>query len=166
MTTISAVTDPSGIINVFTAKPHGQVFHWRQQSNNSLTWQPVTWMDGSMTQVAPVVGPSGLIDLFGVNYLGAIYLRSQRTANTSDWTDWAEVGGQLRAALPATSMPRLGFVDPQTSVVNAAVALQLGAGGGTPAFRWIVQGLPTGLSVNSATGLISGTPTVRDGSHL
>jgi subtilisin family serine protease len=48
----------------------------------------------------------------------------------------------------------------RTSTVNVATSLQMTASGGTPPYTWSATGLPTGLSINSSTGLISGTPTV------
>lgn len=49
---------------------------------------------------------------------------------------------------------------PQTAVVGGAVSLQLTATGTfTPPASWTATGLPAGLSVNSSTGLIGGTPT-------
>jgi Zn-dependent metalloprotease len=47
----------------------------------------------------------------------------------------------------------------QTSTVGTAVSLTLHASGGNGTFTWSAPGLPTGLSINSATGVISGTPT-------
>jgi hypothetical protein len=47
----------------------------------------------------------------------------------------------------------------QTGTVGTAVSLQMSASGGTPPYTWSATGLPAGLSINSASGLISGTPT-------
>ncbi|PSL47150.1 subtilisin family serine protease [Saccharothrix carnea] len=47
----------------------------------------------------------------------------------------------------------------QTSVKGRAVTLQLVAEGGSGGYRFSATGLPAGLSVNTSTGLISGTPT-------
>jgi Putative Ig domain len=47
----------------------------------------------------------------------------------------------------------------QTGTVGRAVSLQMSASGGTPPYTWSATGLPAGLSINSASGLISGTPT-------
>ncbi|MFC6089714.1 S8 family peptidase [Saccharothrix lopnurensis] len=47
----------------------------------------------------------------------------------------------------------------QTGSVGTATSLQLKATGGTPPYTWSATGLPPGLSLNAATGLISGTPT-------
>ncbi|MEU5614697.1 M4 family metallopeptidase [Streptomyces sparsogenes] len=48
----------------------------------------------------------------------------------------------------------------QTSIVNQAVSLQITATSSNPgALTYAASGLPAGLSINSSTGLISGTPT-------
>ncbi|GIG93040.1 S8 family peptidase [Plantactinospora endophytica] len=45
----------------------------------------------------------------------------------------------------------------RTDTAGAAVNLPMSASGGTPPYRWSAAGLPAGLSINSASGLISGT---------
>ncbi len=47
----------------------------------------------------------------------------------------------------------------QTTTVGTAVSLQMSASGGTAPYTWTATGLPTGLSISSSSGLISGTPT-------
>ncbi len=47
----------------------------------------------------------------------------------------------------------------QTSTVGTAVTLNNSATGGTPPYTWSATGLPPGLSINSGTGQITGTPT-------
>jgi Putative Ig domain len=47
----------------------------------------------------------------------------------------------------------------QTGTVGTAVSLQMSASGGAPPYTWLATGLPAGLSINSSSGLISGTPT-------
>ena len=47
----------------------------------------------------------------------------------------------------------------QTGTVGVAKSLQLTASGGTAPYTWSATGLPTGLTINSSTGLISGTPS-------
>jgi hypothetical protein len=42
---------------------------------------------------------------------------------------------------------------------NQAYLTSVAATGGTPSYSWSESGLPTGLSINSGTGAISGTPT-------
>ncbi|MGH3712332.1 MAG: S8 family peptidase [Micromonosporaceae bacterium] len=47
----------------------------------------------------------------------------------------------------------------QTGVMGKATSLQLSATGGTAPYTWTATGLPPGLSINTETGLISGTPS-------
>jgi hypothetical protein len=44
-----------------------------------------------------------------------------------------------------------------------ATSLQMKATGGTTPYTWSATGLPTGLSINSSTGLISGTASRAGG---
>jgi hypothetical protein len=47
----------------------------------------------------------------------------------------------------------------QTATVGTATSLTLHASGGTGSFTWSATGLPPGLSINTSSGVISGTPT-------
>ncbi|SCL25703.1 Serine protease, subtilisin family [Micromonospora nigra] len=47
----------------------------------------------------------------------------------------------------------------RSTMRNVANSLQMTASGGTAPYTWSATGLPAGLSINSSTGLISGTPT-------
>jgi len=47
----------------------------------------------------------------------------------------------------------------QTGTVGTAKSLTMTASGGTAPYTWSATGLPPGLSINSSTGVISGTPT-------
>src|SRR5436190_1656426 len=47
----------------------------------------------------------------------------------------------------------------QTGTVGTAKSLQLTASGGSGSYSWSATGLPPGLSINTTSGLISGTPT-------
>ncbi|MBO4205557.1 S8 family serine peptidase [Micromonospora echinofusca] len=47
----------------------------------------------------------------------------------------------------------------QSGRKNVAVSLQMTASGGTTPYTWSATGLPAGLSINSSTGLITGTPS-------
>ncbi len=58
----------------------------------------------------------------------------------------------------ATGSPVLSNPGNRTGTVATATSLQMTASGGTPPYTWSATGLPTGLSINSSTGLISGTP--------
>ena len=47
----------------------------------------------------------------------------------------------------------------QVSTVGTPVTLNNSASGGAPPYTWTATGLPAGLTINSATGQITGTPT-------
>jgi len=47
----------------------------------------------------------------------------------------------------------------QTGTVGVAASLKLSASGGTAPYTWSATGLPPGLSINTSTGQITGTPT-------
>ncbi|NGN66501.1 hypothetical protein G5C51_21685 [Streptomyces sp. A7024] len=47
----------------------------------------------------------------------------------------------------------------QTVYIGKPVSLQLAATGGTAPLRWSATGLPAGLSIDPATGKVTGTPT-------
>jgi YVTN family beta-propeller protein len=80
--------------------------------------------------------------------------------------------GLTKRAIPATKLSYTILpvtVSPpgnQTTAVNTAVSLQIQATGGSGALRYGATGLPTGLSINTTTGLISGTPTVVGTSNV
>ncbi len=50
----------------------------------------------------------------------------------------------------------------QTGTVGVATSLTMTASGGTPPYTWSATGLPAGLSINSSSGVISGTPTTAN----
>jgi subtilisin family serine protease len=50
----------------------------------------------------------------------------------------------------------------RTGTVGVATSLQMTASGGTQPYTWSATGLPAGLSINSGSGLISGTPTTAN----
>lgn len=47
----------------------------------------------------------------------------------------------------------------QATLAGTFVSLTVKGRDGTPPYTWSASGLPPGLSINSSTGVISGTPT-------
>ena len=68
---------------------------------------------------------------------------------TAAFTNGTSAPGPLALANPGN----------QTSGTGTAVSLTLSASGGTAPYTFSATGLPTGLSINTSTGVISGTPT-------
>ncbi|WP_442935214.1 putative Ig domain-containing protein [Micromonospora sp. CPCC 206061] len=67
-----------------------------------------------------------------------------------------------RASYSWTVMPGLAVSNPgnQTSAFGSPISpVNHTASGGTAPYSWSASGLPAGLSINSSTGAISGTPT-------
>ena len=60
---------------------------------------------------------------------------------------------------PSVSTLAIGTTALPNGNVGIAYSATLAASGGTPPYSWSAPGLPAGLSINSATGVISGTPT-------
>ncbi|MFJ7157188.1 Ig domain-containing protein [Streptomyces sp. NPDC101118] len=60
------------------------------------------------------------------------------------------------AAVTAATAVTVGNPGTQTSLQYDSVSLQMTAGGGTPGYKWSAVNLPTGLTINVSTGLISG----------
>jgi hypothetical protein len=66
----------------------------------------------------------------------------------------------LYVEAPTTTTP-LAVTNPgtQTSTSGKAVSLTLKATDGSPPYTWSATGLPAGLTINTSTGVVSGTPT-------
>jgi hypothetical protein len=61
--------------------------------------------------------------------------------------------------ISCVSAPVVASPGNQTNFVYDSVAVQMSATGGTRPYTWSATGLPTGVSINSSTGLISGFVT-------
>jgi len=64
----------------------------------------------------------------------------------------------MGCAPPPPPAPAFAVTNPgtRTTLEFSGATLQMTATGGTPPYTWSATGLPTGLSINSSTGLISG----------
>ena len=77
---------------------------------------------------------------------------------TATATDVFKLTGSATFTLTVNPAPALTSPGPQTTIIGDAVALPLALTGGTGPFAWVATGLPTGLTLNATTGLVSGTP--------
>jgi len=84
------------------------------------------------------------------------------TAFNTTKAAWDAVSVPAQAGEPTCSGgTALALANPgnQTGTVGTATSVSLSASGGTPPYTFSATGLPAGLSLNTSTGVISGTPT-------
>ncbi|MFE3501257.1 putative Ig domain-containing protein, partial [Kitasatospora sp. NPDC059160] len=67
---------------------------------------------------------------------------------------------------PAGAAVSVGNPGDQSTAVGGSVNLQINASGGTAPLSYSATGLPAGLSINSSTGLISGTASAAGSSNV
>jgi len=115
---------------------------------------PYTW---SITS-APVPGltfnPSTLV-LSGTPTTAGAFSLTVQVADTANATASRNLSLTIAAAGLTITTPR-ALPD---GVLNNSYSQQLSASGGQPPYRWAATGLPAGLTINTSTGLISGTAT-------
>lgn len=75
-------------------------------------------------------------------------------------------GASLVTSTPQPGEVTVAAVSPQNGVTGTPVELRNSAEGGTAPYTWSATGLPTGLSIASATGTVSGTPTTAGTSQV
>ena len=135
----------------------------------------------AITSVTPNPYPGGKLTVNGTNFSATMTVLFNGTAIPTSFVSATQFTGTVAASMIAgatalisvqttdnyVSPPfKINLNTPQiiTTSIPAATGLQpydvkLAAAGGTPPYIWSASGLPTGLSINSATGEISGTPT-------
>ncbi|MFI5734108.1 trypsin-like serine protease [Kribbella sp. NPDC051587] len=116
-------------------------------------------------------GATATFDPSSVNAGGSSKLTIATNASTPAGTYTVKLTGKSATTsrdatftLTVQSGPPSGTVtvkDPGWQFVQRGrpVNLQLQASGGTGSYRWTATGLPTGLSINPTSGLVTGTPT-------
>jgi hypothetical protein len=163
----SAFSDPQWLeVDLGSTQPICQVaIHWEtayakafqiQVSNDNSTWTPIysTTTGTGGTQTLNVSGSGRYIRMYGTvratQYGYSIY-ELQAYAAT-------DAGNTVMVTNPGA----------QTSKVGTAASLQIQASDSAPGqtLSYSAAGLPAGLSVNSSTGLISGTPTTAGSSTV
>ncbi|MET9771957.1 putative Ig domain-containing protein [Streptomyces sp. NPDC006415] len=75
-------------------------------------------------------------------------------------------GAALVTSTPQPGGVTVSAVSPKTTAVGVAAEVTNSAEGGTAPYTWKAAGLPAGLSIASATGTISGTPTTTGTSNV
>jgi beta-galactosidase len=119
-------------------------------SANASSWTPVVTVTGNAT--------TGVITYPGLNVTGR-YVRMYGTARKTgygyslhDFQVWGQEGGSSQSAPVITS------VSPANGVVGTAFSYQIVATNNPTSYG--LTPIPAGLTLNTSTGLITGTPTV------
>ncbi|MBB5873583.1 GH43 family beta-xylosidase [Allocatelliglobosispora scoriae] len=154
--TYTIATVASKCVDVFGASTadNATIIQWGCHSNPNQRWKlnPVTVSGTDKTFNLLSVGSSKCVVPAGgastVN-TGLVQLPCS-TATSRIWrlAGFTSGGTTVTVANPGS----------RSTAVNTATSLTLSASGGTT-YTWAATGLPAGLSINSATGVISGTPT-------
>ena len=137
------------------------IFQW---STDGLNWTTIGAMNGIIPTQAPLQTATGVSDgteywsLSGVNVLPSsttFYIKALGSVETSQGTSSSLVSFTQQFYINSTPQ----YVGPTTinSVVGQSVYLNTDAVYG--ATNFVYTGLPAGLSFNSSTGVISGSPT-------
>lgn len=120
---------------------------------------PVTASQSPLIPVDDSVSASA--DLTGLTPATTYYM--EVSATNSNGTTTSPIGSFTTPAAPLTLSTTTGALPPAT--VGVAYSKTLTAGGGQAPYSWAIASgtLPVGLTLNSSSGVISGTPAV-DGS--
>ncbi|MFD3677819.1 putative Ig domain-containing protein [Streptomyces sp. NPDC058613] len=116
---------------------------------------PYTWSATGLPaglSIAPATGTvSGTTTTAGTSNVSVTATdKAGRTASTTfTWTVTTGQGGSPTLANPGN----------QTSSIGRPVTLPLRAAGGSAPYSFKASNLPAGLTVNAATGIVTGTPT-------
>jgi hypothetical protein len=109
----------------------------------------VQWMDNLLTKTSP----GGAWSSYFPTSRSAAQARYQAAKTIYQQIESEAAGQPTALSITTTSLP--------DGALNVSYLATLAAGGGTPPYTWSLSSgsLPPGLSLNSGTGVISGTPT-------
>ena len=104
---------------------------------------------GALPAANPTATPAG----------GAAALTTTPPPSTVSNPGTGSPNALLYTRFSAADSPVVGNPGNLTGTVGTAISRQMSATGGSQPYTWSATGLPTGLSINASSGLISGTPT-------
>ena len=114
---------------------------------------PYTWAASNLPAGLTLNTSTGLISgtpSAGTRYLTTLTVTDSKGATANTTFAWTITGG-LTISSPST--------DRTGDHTGTAVSVLPVATGGSGGYHWSATGLPTGVSINSTTGLMSGTPS-------
>ncbi|WP_214109611.1 DUF7927 domain-containing protein [Acrocarpospora catenulata] len=152
----STVTPNANPSLTFPAPPNGQVgVAYSDQLTVTGGTAPFTWSLSSGTL------PPGLTLNSSTGLLSGTPTTAGSYPFTVQVTDANNQTATKAVTLVVVASPTLTFAAPPSGQVGLAYSDQLTVSGGTAPYTWSVStgSLPPGLTLNSSTGLLSGTPT-------
>lgn len=168
LTLLTATTPPAQLVpavidfgSVNTGTTVTRQFLVKNTGDASLNIDAITVLPTSPFSIAPT-NASILAPDSSTTYT-VTYAPTSSGSNNSSFTITSDGGSQV-VALSATGsgLNTLNITSPSTSALPDAntsgfYSVQMVAAGGFTPFKWSATGLPAALSINSSTGLISGT---------
>jgi hypothetical protein len=155
------VFNPNGTITIFdpltiltTSLPAGRI-------NTAYSSTTLAAVNGAAPYNWSATGlPTGLTLAAGTGVLSGTPTQSGNFTVNVTVTD--QIGEAAHASLPLTIVPTLVITTNTlpNGRINTAYTTTLAAIGGITPYNWSAAGLPTGLTLNAGTGVLSGTPTV------
>ncbi|WP_395742930.1 beta strand repeat-containing protein [Prosthecobacter sp.] len=102
----------------------------------------------------------------GTASLGAAGVRVRLTSVSTPGSTGTTGNGEVEDYVTTIACPSITVPTPSPSTVGASYSQTLSAGGGTAPYTWALTSgtLPLGLTFNSSTAVISGTPLATNGS--
>jgi FtsP/CotA-like multicopper oxidase with cupredoxin domain len=159
-TTSPAVTVTTGTSVVITAPASGAAFAFGAPINITAT---ATAPTGFSTILMEFFADGGTTPI-GVSTVGPTYSYSWTAATSGAHTLTAQAfysngTTSTSVAVPITLIPlSVTTTSLANGGVNVAYSQTVAASGGVTPYIWSATGLPSGLTINPATGVISGTP--------
>jgi hypothetical protein len=151
------ISPPTLLITVSSSLPSGTVgvaYNQKLPVTVSGGTPPYTWSVLSGLVPGLTFDPASLT-LSGTPSAGGSYNMTIQAADSANLTASKSLSLTITAAsLSITTSRQL-----PDGRLNQAYSQSIAATGGQPPYRWSANGLPAGLTINSTTGLISGTPT-------
>jgi subtilisin family serine protease len=130
------------------------------------SWQTVWSLDSktpsekAWTEAGPITIPVPT----GASVMRIKFLFDSVDSYGNDYLGWLIDDISISGPEPVTL--RITTQGLPSGTVNQAYSATLSAAGGTPPYEWTATGLPAGLSLNSSTGVLSGTPTTSGTSSV